>query len=543
MRASHLRLYWETVRHLRPVQVWGRLWFRAVRPRPDTRPAPPLRAHHGRWAFPARRRQSQTGPDEFRFLNETRALSRHGWDDAAVPKLWRYNLHYFDDLNAEGAQERRDWHEAAMARWIEENPPGKGTGWEPYPTSLRIVNWIKWARGGNALSADAVHSLAVQARWLTRRLERHLLGNHLFANAKALVFAGSHFAGAEAAHWRRLGLRLLAREVPEQILADGGHFELSTMYHALALEDMLDLVNVTRSAGLPVPALWEEKIAAMRSWLAAMCHPDGEIAFFNDAAFGIAPSPGELERYAAALDFAPLPPIEAACTWLRDSGYVRLQNRRAVVLIDVARVGPDYLPGHAHADTLSFELSVDGRRVLVNSGISVYGAGPERQRQRATAAHNTVTVDGEDSSEVWSGFRVARRARPRGLSVTQDGAGWSVACSHDGYARLQGRPRHLRRWRFGKDRLIVADEVEGGYGSAEAAFHFHPGLSPRLLVDGGGTLAAGETAMLAWQTLKGQARLEPAIWHPGFGVSQPSQRLAIALAGGESIVEFGWGGT
>ena len=37
-----------------------------------------------------------------------------------------------------------------------------------------------------------------------------------------------------------------ARELPEQILADGGHFELSPMYHALVLEDLLDLVNIAR---------------------------------------------------------------------------------------------------------------------------------------------------------------------------------------------------------------------------------------------------------------------------------------------------------
>lgn len=536
LRLSHLRLYWETMRHLRPVQVWGRLWFRTARPRPDTRPAPPLREHHGRWACPARRRQSQTGPDEFRFLNETRTLSRHGWEDAAVPKLWRYNLHYFDDLNADGAQERRDWHEAAMARWIEENPPGKGTGWEPYPTSLRIVNWIKWARAGNTLSADAARSLAVQARWLTRRLERHLLGNHLFANAKALVFAGSHFAGAEAARWRRLGLRLLEREVPEQILADGGHFELSTMYHALALEDMLDLVNVTRSAGLPVPALWEEKIAAMRGWLAAMCHPDGEIAFFNDAAFGIAPSPGELERYAAALDFAPLPPIEAACTWLRDSGYVRLQNGRAVVLIDVAQVGPDYLPGHAHADTLSFELSVDGRRVLVNSGTSVYGTGPERQRQRATAAHNTVTVDGEDSSEVWSGFRVARRARPFDLNAE----GGTLSCSHNGYTRLTERPIHRRTWRLEEESLTIKDDVTGRHES-EARFHFHPAIAPSPLTgEAAGNGASLQKAEMSWQATRGIARIENSVWTPEFNASHPSTMLAVRLVSGTSCVVFHW---
>jgi len=122
------------------------------------------------WVLPARSRQSQTGPNEFRFLNETRSLTRHGWDDPSVPKLWRYNLHYFDDLNADAADSRTHWHRASIARWIAENPPGSGIGWEPYPTSLRIVNWFKCARCGRPLAPAAIDCLAVQARWLARRL-------------------------------------------------------------------------------------------------------------------------------------------------------------------------------------------------------------------------------------------------------------------------------------------------------------------------------------------------------------------------------------
>src|SRR5262249_39544867 len=133
------------------------------------------------------------------------------------------------------------------ARWIEENRVGQGNGWEPYPLSLRIVNWIKWALAGNELGVVAVQSLAVQTHYLVRRLEWHLLGNHLFANAKALIFAGVFFRGSEADSWRSKGLNILARQLPEQLLADGGHFELSPLYHSRIQEDLLDLVNLART--------------------------------------------------------------------------------------------------------------------------------------------------------------------------------------------------------------------------------------------------------------------------------------------------------
>lgn len=454
------------------------------------------------------------------------------WNSAGHDKLWLYNLHYFDDLTADGAAEREAWHRALIERWIAENPPGHGNGWEPYTLSLRIVSWIKWAMAGNAPSPAMLASLAVQARFLARRLEWHLLGNHLLANAKALVHAGLFFDGPEADGWRTTGLAILAREIPEQVLADGGHFELSPMYHAIILEDLLDLANI--AAAFPgvvaagVPGGWHEAIGRMRTWLAAMLHPDGGIAFFNDAALAVASEPRDIEAYAHRLGLGPVRNPAGAITHLDRSGYVRLVRGDAVALIDVARVGPDYLPGHAHADTLSFELSLLGERVIVNSGTSVYGSGPERHRQRATAAHSTVEVDGESSSEVWGGFRVARRARPFDLALSsQDGAA-VVACAHDGYRRLSGRVVHRRQWRLGERSLAVRDRVEGECRQAVARFHLHPGIS----ASGGGgvgdlVLAGGRT--VRWRIMGGAGRIVPTTWHPELGVSVPGRCLEVAL--------------
>ncbi len=538
--AGGLRLYWETIRHLKPVQLYGRLWFRFARPKINLSPAPPLRAAvDGVWTRPAERRASMFGPSTFSFLNATRELDDGGWEDAGASKLWLYNLHYFDDLNAEESRARRDWHSALIARWINENPPGTGTGWEPYPTSLRIVNWIKFARQGGGLAPAAIQSLAAQTRWLTVRLEHHLLGNHLFANAKALVFAGCFFEGAEAESWLTRGLAILNREVDEQILPDGGHFELSTMYHALALEDFIDIANILRSSGNRIPVGWDDRIAAMRDWLSVMTHADGEVAFFNDAAIGIAPAPAELDAYAVRTGFPLLQTQPTSLRHLADSGYIRVQSGAAVAWLDVARVGPDYLPGHAHADTLSFELSVEGHRALVNSGTSVYGDDEERQRQRGTAAHNTVIIDGRDSSEVWSGFRVARRARPRDLELHHKGS-IEVSCSHDGYRWAPGAPRHMRRWRFDAQELEVVDQVVGRHGKAEAMFLFHPDFGADPDCGTSGLARTADGVALRWSVIRGFGRLEAGTWHPEFGVKLMSQRLVVELDGGESRVKFSW---
>ena len=467
-----------------------------------------------------------TGPASFRFLSvEHQLLEASDWNHAEWPKLWLYNAHYFDDLVADGAATRVDWHRALIARWIAENAPGRGNGWEPYPTSLRIVNWLKWLRAGNQPVPGMLDSLATQVRWLQRRLEHHLLGNPLWANAKALVFAGAGFGGEEAAEWLRHGLQLLQRELREQVLADGGHFERSPMYHAILTEDVLDLAQLAgTTASIPpeVRQRWRETALRMLDWAAVMAHPDGDVSFFNDAAMGIAPDLPGLRAYASAIGLG-LPALpDSGARFLSASGYARLATGPAVLLADVGSIGPDYLPGHAHADTLSFELSLHGQRVLVNGGTSTYANDAERLRQRGTATHNTVLVDGYDSSEVWSAFRVARRARVHDVSCATDPAVLRLHASHDGYRRLPGRVTHHRAWCLDGSGLEVIDALDGRFDTAEARFHFAPGM------------------MLEHEVKGGTARLEPGAWHPRFGESVPIQVLVVRFLQPRCRVKFRW---
>jgi uncharacterized heparinase superfamily protein len=539
--------YWHTLRHLKPVQIYGRLWFRLHRPSPDLRPAPAVRPAENGWMRCARQ-SSMPGPATFRFLSvEREASAAADWNRADWPKLWLYNLHYFDDLNADAAAARVVWHRAFVARWIVDNPPAIGNGWEPYPLSLRLVNWVKWLAAGNVPEPGMVDSLAVQARWLMKRLEWHLLGNHLLANAKALVFTGTFFAGAEADVWRQQGLAILRREHAEQILNDGGHFERSPMYHAIILEDLLDLIQLAlRLPGVieaATAAAWRRDAVRMLGWLATMTHPDGEIAFFNDAAIGIAPNLAALTAYAGSLGIAaeesPRIGNPGQRRLLPESGYLRAEAGAAVLLADVGEIGPDYLPGHAHADTLSFELSVFGQRLVVNTGTSEYGLGAERLRQRGTAAHSTVQIDGADSSEVWSGFRVARRARPVGFAANDDAGAVAVSCAHDGYGRLPGRPLHRRDWRMTAQGLRVIDSIEGGFGTAVARFYLHPAVTASG-ADDGGRLTLPDGHIIHWSVSGGAARIEAATWHPEFGRSIASTCIELLFSGPQVTMELSW---
>jgi uncharacterized heparinase superfamily protein len=474
------------------------------------------------------------GPIRFRFLNQEHKLqSEETWNDPAMDKLWLYNLHYFDDLNAEDADRRNQWHEVLIDCWIRENPHAAGNGWEPYPTSLRIVNWIKWSLSGHTLTPDMLQSLASQVRHLIRNLETHLLGNHLFANAKALCFAGFFFQGVEATNWLRIGCEILVRQVNEQVLEDGGHMERSPMYHSLILEDLLDLLNLMRAYEEEEYFVWGDKVESMRAWLQALCHPDGDISLFNDAAFGIAPSPQELDAYADRLGLAPSLMAESECRDLPASGYVRLADSTAVALLDLGDLGPDYLPAHGHADTLGFELSLHGKRTMVDSGISCYGTGEERHRQRGTPAHNTITVDDENSSVVWSGFRVAQRAKVIDRQVELGDHPWAMA-THDGYQRLSGNILHKRRFSLGEESLVLEDWIEGsGHHRILLPLHLHPEVDIGSQEGNSITLVrpSGRTIARILFSHEGYVEEEEATYHPQFGVAQPTQRLVFRWEG------------
>ena len=50
------------------------------------------------------------------------------WQDGHPARLWLYNLHYFDDLNAPPEPARDELQRAFIRQWIIENPPVAGVG-------------------------------------------------------------------------------------------------------------------------------------------------------------------------------------------------------------------------------------------------------------------------------------------------------------------------------------------------------------------------------------------------------------------------------
>ena len=477
------------------------------------------------------------------FLNHTKKLDLPAdSNNESLSKLWVYNLHYFEDLLSNNAEEKRNFHLQLLSSWVDENPVGYGNGWEPYPTSLRIVNILKAWLGGLELDEKLLSSVFTQASFLSNDLEKHLLGNHYFVNLKALLFAGVIF---ENIRWTSIAERGLLTEIPEQILEDGANFELSPMYHSLILVDMLDIFNLSRcypaKLSIKLTSLLEEYIPKMLTFMEAMAHPDGGVSFFNDSADGIAPTKAKIESYAEKLGFG-VSPLDSSKPQIIDnanSGYICATVAGNKLIFDAAAVGPNYIPGHAHADTLSFELSVGTQRVFVNSGTSEYGLSLLRLNQRKTSSHNTVEIDGKDSSQVWSGFRVANRAKivSKYAELNHD-HNIVLQAAHNGYKSLLGGCIHSRKLTFSKDSFVVSDSIQGAFRYAKSRFHFHPDLIVSL--ENNLLKVKGENFILHSDLTGNVASLITSSWHPEFGVEIPNKMLELQFEQPQLNIVFTW---
>jgi uncharacterized heparinase superfamily protein len=264
----------------------------------------------------------------------------------------------------------------------------------------------------------------------------------------------------------------LVRQLPAQILGDGGHYERSPAYHCQVLADLIDVADLLRATDRRCPDELNDAVARMRRWLGAVITPDGQVPLRGDGY----PVPPEL---IAVLE--PTRPPTEPLAYLADSGLVRATTEGWHLLADVGEPCPADLPAHAHADTLNCLLHVDGRAFLVDTGTSTYANGRVRDYERSTIAHNTVQVDGVNSTEVWGAFRAARRARIRAVSAGQNGDGYVITAEHDGYRRLPGRPKHRRHWHLTDAALTVEDEITGS-GTHDLAMRWHIAPSARVEV-------------------------------------------------------------
>ena len=405
---------------------------------------------------------------QFSFLNlDEEFIDAIDWCYSKHGMLWVFNLNYFEYLNQsnikteEASKIINDYIDKFRLNYI---------GKHPYTISLRVINFIKFITKHNIIDSKITNHLYENVLRLNNKIEYHLLGNHVLENAFALWFAGHYFENEKI---QKKSITLLRKELSRQILTDGAHFELSPMYHCILLGRLLECISLSKSN----PQNWQQKsvdfliskASIMLGWLNQILGEDFKIPLVNDSAYKIAPSPKALFDLASKLN------IKLRESKLIDSGYRNIKLKKYSFLIDVANVKASYQPGHTHADTFNTLLSHNGKPILVEGGTSTYNNNVRRAWERSTEAHNTVTINNKNSSEVWSSFRLGRRAKIINL-IEKD---YYFKSTHDGYKHLGAL--HTRIWKWNENQLNIEDHVITKKKlNSIAHYHFHPNCSINL---------------------------------------------------------------
>lgn len=540
--------YLNTVKHLKAKQLYTRLYKYIPRRVKYEYPDYQLTSDICGCTF-LNKKNAQTQTQKFTFIGITKTFeSEIDWDFLDHGILWSFNLHYFDYINAPGTEAHIA--NSLIVSWCNHESNKHKVGMHPYPTSLRVVNWIKYDVENSQLNTECRNSLYQQCLFLFNNIEYDVMANHLLANAKALIFAGVYFSSYNSTKWLDRGLTILGDELAEQILIDGAHYERSPMYHSIIIEDFIDILFLLSSARESKSPhlvhnetdrqLIETKLltatAGMCEWLETVTHPDGELAFFNDCARGIAQPPAVLLEY-----------FQSYQSMANETGrHIDLHNDKLssenghsgsvsgirknkigafTLFTNIAPIEPRYQPSHAHADTLSFELSVGTDRIFVNSGTSTYNNNELRQFQRSTKAHNTVELNNCNSSDVWKSFRVAKKARVVESSSKQNDNLCVISGSHAGYSSFGMGTLHKREWRLTDTTLTITDEFPGTFSAAKLMFYLHPSITYL----GHGLIQTASGIKLIWTSSEANVKWRDTYWYPEFGVSIPNTCIEITM--------------
>lgn len=391
-----------TVKHLKLTQVFYQVKNRLIKPAYVVMEAPKIEVPNGLKTEPIARYNSWDG-EHFTFLNLEHEFA--GWNFTDNGMLWAYNQNYFDWINQEGITEEEG------CKWIDkfiEELSGNRIGLDPYPIALRSINWVKFfCCYPNSATKPRLDSLYSQLRLLEKKLEYHLLANHLLEDAYALYIGATYFGDERL---QKKATKLLNKQLDEQILPDGAHYEQSVMYHCILLDRLLDVINIAKNnlrCQMDDVRCFSKYAERMLGHLESVVWADGSIPMVNDAAKGIAPTPKQIFDYAKRLG------LKWEAIPMKECGYRKLQDEHLEAIVDVGNITATYQPGHTHADTFNYELRIDGKPFVVDTGISTYNKNERRQLERSTIAHNCVSPGGQNSSEVWGGFRVGKRCHVR----------------------------------------------------------------------------------------------------------------------------------
>jgi len=434
--------------------------------------------------------------------------SLHG--DADIKLVWeasRFSLaFYFARAYARDADEK--WAEAFWTMfdaWILQNPPQLTINWMcGQEMTFRLMAMLVAAFAtlpSPAATPQRLEALTKLAWQTGRQLDvninnaRAQKNNHAVSEAVGLWTIGLLFPELRPApKWRDRGRKILAAEMARQVYDDGTFVQHSMNYHRVMLDDMLWVVALSESADAPLPAAATDRFHRAAEWIREMLDPvSGRVPNYgpNDGAqvlplnccdyldyrpvvqaAGYAVNRGRClpdgpwnekllwlfgsDALSGASETPPREPVFAA----RDGGYYVLRGPNSWCMTRCH----EYRDRPNQCDMSHLDLWWNGTNVLRDAGSYLYNCPePWKSYFYATAAHNTVQIDGREQMTkgprfLWFHWAAATLEC---LESSDDGRAAMVVARNDSYRRLPGRPVHRRSIYRQDDVYVIVDEILG----------------------------------------------------------------------------------
>jgi uncharacterized heparinase superfamily protein len=463
--------------------------------------------------------------------------------ETPLPSLAAYReLHGFgwlQHLKAAGRELDRAHGRALFQDWLDRQCYRLRVAREVEVRARRLISLVQnggfLITGAPASFATGFYgSLGRQARSLYAAPQTGLRPPERLQAAIALAYAAVGLSGLEG--MAAPALQRLGHELDAQILPDGGHLSRSPAQLLDLLVDLLPLRMTLEERRHPVPQAIHGAIERMLPMLRFFLHGDQGIATFNGSTD---PAMAKVKAVLETDDTCGRPLAHAP-----HSGYARLEQGAAVVLVDVGRPPAPGLNSHAASAPLAFEFSDGPHRVIVNCGAPAFAGTGWDAACRMTAAASTAEIGGVSSGRIITGrliealFGTPILIGPRiaQAEVKPTSEGWFLEARHDGYVGAFG-VRHERRLFLAPDGgdlrgedWFVAERQSAHLDQLPYAlrFHLHPAVKAIASKDGASVmLQLPNKAGWTFTVRGGVLRLEDSVYLPGRVQPRRSQQIVV----------------
>lgn len=491
-----------------------------------------------------------------------------------------------------------------IASFIKENPVYRGVNWScTMDVAIRaaqilVAEGYLRGSGDERFWGEVLKSLVLHARFILDNLEDGpVRGNHYLSDLAGLYLCGLGLGEfREAGPWREFALARLSGEMQRQVTGDGIDYEASLSYHAFVTEMFLFPALLAAEKGSPFPDPYLKRLEAMVEAVATLIRPDGTLPQMGDNDDGrflivsqyyrsrrdwrpllalgsycfrrpewlplagdawvdgawllgdrflrwrasSGPSSGSARSTGAPSAGAPTASPGFRCRAFPEAGIYQLGAGDVQMVVDAGGVGQGNNGGHAHNDTLAFDLYAFGEEVLPDRGTGAYTPDlAQRNRFRSTLAHNTIQVDESEINPFPDEpFRLIPADAPRVLGWRQKERYACLRAEHLGYRRLPSGIVHRRAVLLDRARRTFEVEdrlIGGGRHRFVSSFHLAPGWSAIVAGDGWTAQSRkdGPVLRLLWRRRPEGSRVqvEEDLHSPSYGVTLAAATVRIRWEG------------